>query len=508
MLSQVEIAKLINYIEENLRTTTKTQNTFIDPQGFLDRLKTKQNHVVFGRRGAGKSLLTTSLLKDDSTNVIYINLEDFKDISFPNIIIRVLSKLIDELRMLTKQKTYWFNLKAFRLCRNLGKEKRKIDKLISEPDQVQKDIRTREELSAKSKAQMKNVAGGVESQVGVKTEEEIQKSIVENKLEELRKELTSYKSYFEDASYFLKSAPIFLILDDFYFIPKTIQPEFIDYFHRLTKDTDLFVKVATIKHRSKLYKQTQQSYIGTEVGADILDIDLDYTLDKFSTLKSFMHNLLEEAKRKSGANIEVNTLFMGDGFSQLCLASGGVPRDFLSLFVNLGNKLISGELHSIGKIQVTDSAIENIGNKMGSFKTDSAEEREALETYLGEIRNYVYTEKRTNTFLVSKPELEVFPFERQAIRELVDLRLVHLLNHNTSCAPSDGKRYEAYMLDIGLYENSRPRNFNQTEPDDIDENARKDKLRSSPKLALQKLKDKITETGVSNGLQLSDEGNS
>ena len=66
MPPQTEITKLINYIEENLRTTTKTKTTFIDPQGFLDRLKTKQNHVVFGRRGAGKSLLTTSLLNDDS----------------------------------------------------------------------------------------------------------------------------------------------------------------------------------------------------------------------------------------------------------------------------------------------------------------------------------------------------------------------------------------------------------------------------------------------------------
>ena len=128
-----------------------------------------------------------------------------------------------------------------------------------------------------------------------------------------------------------------------------------------------------------LYKQTGQSYIGTEVGAVILDIDLDYTLDKFSTLKSFMNNLLIEANRNSEANIDVEPLFMGDGFSQLCLASGGVPRDFLSLFVNLGNKLISGELTSIGKIQVTDSAIEDIGNKMGSFRTDSAEEREIRE---------------------------------------------------------------------------------------------------------------------------------
>jgi len=62
------------------------------------------------------------------------------------------------------------------------------------------------------------------------------------------------------------------------------------------------------------------------------------------------------------------------------------------------------------------------------------------------------------------------------------------------------------MLDIGLYENSRPRNFNQIEPDDIDENARRDKLRSSPKVSLEKLKeDAAVEDNT--GLLLSDSRN-
>ena len=64
-------------------------------------------------------------------------------------------------------------------------------------------------------------------------------------------------------------------------------------------------------------------------------------------------------------------------------------------------------------------------------------------------------------FLVCNPDLEDFPQISQAINELMDLRMIHLVEPITSAAPSDGKKYSAYMIDIGLYTNSKPRNFNQ-----------------------------------------------
>src|ERR1019366_2486137 len=129
---------------------------------------------------------------------------------------------------------------------------------------------------------------------------------------------------------------------------------FIDFFHRLTKDTPLFIKVATIKHRSRLFKTTEQSYVGAELGHDIYEVDMDYTLDKFGDLKEFMQQLLQAAIRDSGAVLKVGDLFNGDGFGQLCLASGGVPRDFLSLFVRLANAVIAGRGEKIGKVEVTE----------------------------------------------------------------------------------------------------------------------------------------------------------
>jgi hypothetical protein len=192
---------------------------------------------------------------------------------------------------------------------------------------------------------------------------------------------------------------------------------------------------------------------------------------------------LNEAVEQSGAALDPSELFAGAGFSQLCLASGGVPRDFLSLFVGLANRAASGG-DSIGKIQVTEGAIANRHKKLEAMKRDTGDDDEFLERCLYVIKDYVYSSKRTNAFLIAKSDLETNPQGRQAIRELVDLRLVHLVERNTSKAPSDGRRYEAYILDLGLYENARPMQFRRVQPGATDDKSRKDTLRASPVLEL------------------------
>lgn len=489
-----EVRKLVAYIEENLRASSSAGLTFIDTRNLKGRLTVRQNHVVFGRRGAGKSSLVESVCGPAKHVAIRINLEDYKDISFPNILLHVLMESCKELGVAVKARSKWLQLLAARRFRkNLLSKEQELLKLLYEPDREEQHVRTKEgsERGSGIEVSSDRIKGSLSGKEAV--EREVARTIPVDKLARLQIDIPSFKHLFREASRLCAGAPLFLVLDDFYFVPKAVQPEFIDFFHRLTKDTPLFLKVATIEHRSRLFKATEQSYIGAELGHDIYEIDMDYTLDKFSDLKEFMNALLRAAIRDSGAGLESGDLFTGDGFSQLCLASGGVPRDFLSLFVRLANSVIAGKGDKIGKVEVTEEAIANISSKLDSLKIDSAGEREILESYLSVIRRAVYNEHRTNAFLVAKDELEQRPLERQAIRELVDLRLTHLIDSNTSSAPSDGRRYEAYILDVGLYENSRPRNFNQVEPGSHDSKSRKDQLRASPKLVLSELAERVRE---------------
>lgn len=151
-----KIIKLVNYIEENLRASHSAGLTFIDPRHLQTRLSSKQNHVVFGRRGAGKSTLVSSLDSAPEHLTISVNLEDYKDISFPNIILRVLRASCVELRTLTARITPWYkgNVRATLFRRRLRAKEKELEELLYEPDREQREIRTKATQGDRSSAQL------------------------------------------------------------------------------------------------------------------------------------------------------------------------------------------------------------------------------------------------------------------------------------------------------------------------------------------------------------------
>lgn len=363
-----------------------------------------------------------------------------------------------------------------------------MEKRLNQPDDFDEEVREKKSAKTSGKAQ----SGAANTQAVLSAEQaeerETSKKIKIDKLNILKTELPDFKELINRTSEHI-GKDIFLILDDFYFIRKSDQPYFIDFFHRLCKNTNMYLKLATIKHRSSLYIQGE-TFVGIEIGHDAQALNLDYSLENFNALVRFMHDLLEHVNNKAGVEIDYKSILTENAFKFLCLASGGVPRDFFTLFVALGNKMINGD-KSITKPNVIECSIENLPNKLEAFKTDTADEMEVLDHYLQFIREEIISVKKNNSFLVSNTEIVKHPQLNQAIKELVDLRLIHLVNSNTSSAPSDGSRYSAYMVDIGLFPNANPRDFKQILPDEKDEKGREDKIRSAPKLSIPKFQEYI-----------------
>lgn len=506
-MTNTDLNKVLKYIEENIRVTDQTSIEYLDPKGHIERLDSRQNQIIFGRRGSGKSLLLKSLKENKpEISCISINLEDFKDISFPNSIIQVLRSLIKQLKGEIKGKYGFF--KSFnkwkesrRIIKEYDRVLSKLEKRLAQPDNYDESIRekTGAKLSGEAKSGYANSTASVSAEQS--EERETSKQIKIDKLNILKNELPELKELVNQTCNLIDKN-IFLILDDFYFIRKVDQPYFIDFFHRLCKNTNMFLKVATIKHRSSLYVQGD-SYVGMEIGHDAQALNLDYSLENFNALVNFMRELLQHVNTKVNVEIDYKNVLTENAFRFLCLASGGVPRDFFSLFISLGNKMINGD-KSISKPNVIDISIENLPNKLEAFKTDTADEKEVLEHYLQFIRDEIIMTKKNNSFLVSNSEIQKHPQLNQAIKELVDLRLIHLVNSNTSSAPSDGLRYSAYMVDIGLFPNSNPRDFKQILPDEKDDRGRDDKIRSAPKLAISRFQEYIDSLHIKSDLELTE----
>jgi energy-coupling factor transporter ATP-binding protein EcfA2 len=128
-MNKTELNKLINYLEENTRADKVSGIEFIDPRNFKEKVRGKQNYVVFGRRGAGKSTLLKTLNKYENSLTIYVNLEDYKDITFPNIIIKVLVTFYKEIAFKLNKEKSFFKKKNYFSTRKIVK---KINKLIDD----------------------------------------------------------------------------------------------------------------------------------------------------------------------------------------------------------------------------------------------------------------------------------------------------------------------------------------------------------------------------------------
>ena len=125
-----ELKKLREIITESLRVQKSCPNQvgYIDSSNALVDAVAKQNHVIFGRRGCGKTLLlfeSTKLINNERGNlIVYINCEDYKNHSFPNVLIEILEVIFDKLDS---------NIGLFTL---IGK-KRKAKKIIYD---IKKDL--------------------------------------------------------------------------------------------------------------------------------------------------------------------------------------------------------------------------------------------------------------------------------------------------------------------------------------------------------------------------------
>jgi len=135
------LRKLRLVITENLRVERGGAETvtYIDVSNALNDIAARQNHAVFGRRGCGKTLLlhySASQLPPE-TRRVYLNCEDFRKHSFPNVLIEILDALFKELQA---QLTGWFGKKK-RSRELIAKIREELNKLRGTADRQRTEIR-------------------------------------------------------------------------------------------------------------------------------------------------------------------------------------------------------------------------------------------------------------------------------------------------------------------------------------------------------------------------------
>ncbi|HHQ4082362.1 TPA: hypothetical protein ACSP0H_003957, partial [Escherichia coli] len=99
-LRDEQVDNLIILCDEAMRATPENVKRFIEPApGVLAQSKAKQHSLIFGRRGSGKSSLLRKVVADltiDRRPISFVDMETFKGHSYPDVLISVLIKSLQE----------------------------------------------------------------------------------------------------------------------------------------------------------------------------------------------------------------------------------------------------------------------------------------------------------------------------------------------------------------------------------------------------------------------------
>lgn len=487
-LDSSEVDALAIRVEEAARAANVANPRFVEPaQGTLSRAKARRHHIVFGRRGSGKTSLLAKAAADltvDRRPIAFINLETFKGHSYPDVLLSVLIECLCEFKKWfetagttpASRTSFWrkfFGTKP----RRPPLDRKEVTRLVEQIDRQIAELRsylhatesamvteTMERLQEGSDTigastnlgvQSATISGGVSSTRKLASRSHITEESRRSKIDFLLRHIIDYQSLFRaitDAS----DGDAFLFLDDLYHIKRADQPDVIDYFHRIAKGTPLWLKVGTIRHRTEWYRHSDPP-VGVKLGDDAEEIDLDLTLEKYRLTKRFLMAVLQGIAAESGFT-RIDGLLAPTAIDRLVLASGGVARDFLALFrksIDIARERGSGARGPrIAAQDVNQAAGEHDAAKRDELKRDTLEERSSVENAFEAIKSFCLERAKANCFLMAKDRTDS---GARLVEELVDLRLLHLVQSRVTISGRRGELFVAFMLDLGQYAGERKR---------------------------------------------------
>ncbi len=460
-----QIGGLITHLSENIRVdrSRPAEYDFMDI-GFADQLTAKTNHVVYGRRGSGKSALLRELESrcvDKRIEIVLIDMEAIAEKSYPGRIIRLLIKIFQQVHdEATAGKGIFGRLgKRGKLVKEIEDCLTELNTLQQQPDQMKRKVtgKTQNQKAFSldpTIAGVRNVlditakiSGNVLKEQGIETEETWQRISV------LFNSIDKYRSAIQQWLDFTEKEAMFLLVDDFYQIDMMHQPLVADYLKRLTRGIACYLKFGTVRHRSLLFVKDQHAEAGIQVEQDYVSLSLDFFLDDFQQAKNFLTGIFNDICERILGAILPDALFDLSGVSGMDIlteASGGNPRDFINLLKNIiftKRLMRDRNLITYNNIRVAATSYhKQIWDEVkGSYVYS-----DTLNALLRKA-TYLCKEKGDIGFYVSKREAINYASISFLIGQLMDSRFIHLLMQAYSPPAPENGTATVYILSMGIY---------------------------------------------------------
>ncbi len=351
-LKQVSRDKIVSGPEVRLLLKLLSESQTVNRHSFGDELSSRYietvsgaeeqivsnaNHIVFGRRGAGKSMLLlyslTSRERDERPSV-WLDFQTYSRRNDDEVIGDVLSDLISEVEA------------------KFGQSNR-----LTEIQNLIEDC----------------TPGFLEY-----------KKLVAR----LRRELGKLT----------RTAEIFVFVDDLHVLGRTLQSRILDVLYSLSRGNQIFLKISAIENLTKTYDTTER--VGLELPHDAQAIHLDYNLTTPDKTTAHIEAILDAHARFAGLPSIRRLCSSADVLPRLTWVSAGVPRDAIYLFSQAIQKANIENRARVTVSNVNQAASETLTIKLRDLEQDASEQADDLKDTLEIIKAFCIKEKRQNAFLI------------------------------------------------------------------------------------------------------------
>ena len=248
---------------------------------------------------------------------------------------------------------------------------------------------------------------------------------------------------------------LWLLIDEWSEVPLDLQPMLADLLRRAVLPIrGVTVKIAAIEQRSRfMIPNAAAGNVGIEVGADVsaavnLDDFMVFDNDEAKAVQFFRSLVhahasaaLEQAKQPVPASevAMISVAFtQGNAFDEVVRACEGVPRDAINI-LGLAAQRANDSSISVGDVRAAAQSWYQ-GTKNSSVSTHVDAKR--LLTWL---IDKVIKQRRAKGFLLESQVRDPL------IDFLYDERVLHVLRKSMSAKDNAGERFTVYAIDYGCY---------------------------------------------------------
>ena len=333
------------------------------------------NHIVYGRRGAGKSMLLLYSLHD---------------------------------RQQAGHKSLWLDLQVYAQREDEGTIS---DILVDLLDQASALAQNTDAVRAEVRELKKPTTG-------------------ESKIRRLLPNIRRYLGQFSRTG-----KTLFVFLDDFHVLSRSLQPRVLDVLYAIARGNQVFLKLSAIESLTQTFDSEQR--VGLQIPHDAQVIKLDYNLTVPDKAIQHIEAILEAQAIYAGLPSIRRICTSINVLPRLTWVAAGVPRDALYLFSQAMIKAVQAGRQRVSVSDVNRTASETLTVKLKEFESDVGETGyETLNGCIGRVRSFCVTDNRKNAFLIEiRSDEETY----KNVCALVDLRLLHVINEGVTIGEAGRK---------------------------------------------------------------------